>query len=100
DVAEILKQARAAYDAILLDVDNGPEAFTHRQNNWLYGRDGLNAAYAALRPRGLLAVWSAGPSPDFVGRLHKAGFEVEEMTVRGHGKRGPRHVIWFARRPA
>ena len=99
DVARVLKLGQQAFDAILLDVDNGPEGLTRSQNDWLYGMDGLNAAYAALRPQGMLAVWSAGPDPDFVQRLHKVGFEVEELRVRAHGSKGARHIIWFARRP-
>ncbi len=99
DVARVMKLEQQAFDAILLDVDNGPEGLTRRQNDWLYGMNGLNAAYAALRPRGLLAVWSAGPDPHFVQRLRKVGFEVEELRVRAHGNKGARHIIWFARRP-
>jgi spermidine synthase len=99
DVAGILKAGQQAFDAILLDVDNGPEGLTRKQNDWLYGMNGLNAAYASLRPQGVLAVWSAGPDPDFVQRLRKVGFEVEELRVRGHGTKGARHIIWFARRP-
>jgi len=99
DVARVLKTGQPAYDAILLDVDNGPEGLTRKQNDWLYGMNGLNAAYAALRPQGVLAVWSAGPDPDFVQRLRKVGFEVEELRVRGHGTKGARHIVWFARRP-
>ena len=98
DVARMLRSGQQAYDAILLDVDNGPEGLTRKQNDWLYSADGLNAAYAALRPRGVLAVWSAGPAQDFLQRLQKAGFEVEEVRVRAHGSKGARHVIWFARR--
>jgi hypothetical protein len=60
--------------------------------------DGLNAAYAALRPQGVLAVWSAGPDKDFLQRLRKVGFEVDEVRVRAHGKKGARHIIWFAKR--
>lgn len=100
DVARILVAERQAYDAILLDVDNGPEGLTRKENDWLYGVDGLNAAYAALRPRGVLAIWSAGPDPDFLQRLHKVGFEVDEMRVRAHGTKGARHMLWFARRGA
>ena len=85
DVARVMRTAQQAYHAILLDVDNGPEGLTRKQNDWLYGMSGLNAAYAALRPQGVLAVWSAGPDPDFVQRLRKVGFEVEELRVRGHG---------------
>jgi len=99
DVAGVIQAKAQAYDAILLDVDNGPEGLTHKDNDWLYGMDGLNAAYMALRPRGVLAVWSAGPSLEFTNRLQKVGFEVEELRVRAHGKKGARHTIWFARRP-
>jgi len=98
DVARVLKAEQQAYDAILLDVDNGPEGLTRRENDWLYGLSGLNAAYAALRPQGMLAVWSAGPDQDFLQRLRKVGFEVDEVRVRAHGSKGARHIIWFARR--
>lgn len=98
DVTQLLKRNEHTYDAILLDVDNGPEGLTHQKNNWLYSMDGLNAAYAALRPAGILAVWSAGAAPEFLQRLQKVGFEVDEMTVRAHGKKGARHTLWFARR--
>ncbi len=98
DVARILKAEQQAYDAILLDVDNGPAGLTRKENDWLYGMSGLNAAYGALRAQGVLAVWSAGPDKDFLQRLHKVGFEVDEVRVRAHGKKGARHVIWFAMR--
>jgi spermidine synthase len=98
DVGRLLLAGEQAYDAILLDVDNGPEGLTRKQNDWLYSTDGLNAAYAALRPGGVLAVWSAGPAREFLPRLRKVGFEVEEVCVRGHGRKGARHIIWFARR--
>jgi spermidine synthase len=98
DVARILVAGQQAYDAILLDVDNGPEGLTRKQNDWLYGLNGLNAAYAVLRPQGVLAVWSAGPDQAFSQRLRKVGFEVDEVRVRAHGTRGARHNIWFARR--
>jgi len=98
DVARVMKTGVQAYDAILLDVDNGPEGLTRKENDWLYGEDGLNEACAALRPGGVLAVWSAGPDQAFLQRLYKAGFEVEEARVRAHGSKGARHVIWFARR--
>ena len=98
DVARTLKTERQAYDAVLLDVDNGPEGLTRKENDWLYSMNGLNAAYDALRPQGVLAVWSAGPDQQFMQRLRKVGFEVEEMRVRAHGKKGARHIIWFARR--
>jgi spermidine synthase len=99
DVAQLLKRERSRYDAILLDVDNGPEALPQSGNSWLYGRAGLAAALAALRADGLLAVWSAGADAAFSERLRAAGFEVEEVEVRARGyKRGTRHTIWFARR--
>ncbi len=98
DVARILDVETQAFDAILLDVDNGPEGLTRKENDWLYGEDGLNAACAALRPGGVLAVWSAGPDQAFLQRLRKVGFEVEEVRVHAHGSKGARYVIWFARR--
>ncbi len=98
DVGKALRESSQAYDGILLDVDNGPEGLTRKANNWLYDVDGLNAAYAALRPGGVLAVWSAGPDRDFPERLRKVGFEVDEVRVRAHGSKGARHVVWIARR--
>jgi spermidine synthase len=99
DVAVLLKKARSAYDAILLDVDNGPEGLTHRENDWLYSPEGLHAAFAALRPDGVLAVWSAGPDQPFAERLRRVGFLVEEQRVRAHGTgKGARHTIWIAQR--
>lgn len=100
DVAKIINKEQKTFDAILLDVDNGPEGLTRKQNDWLYHMDGLGAAYQALRPGGLLAVWSAGPAQDFTQKLLKVGFDVEEKRVRAHGKKGARHVIWLAQRQA
>jgi spermidine synthase len=100
DVARLIMTQSRAYDAILLDVDNGPEGLTHADNDWLYGCEGLAAASAALRPGGVLAVWSAGRDPVFTGRLLKAGFAVEEVRVRARGRRGARHIIWLAQEPA
>ena len=96
DVARMLTAGEQTYDAILLDVDNGPEGLTRKENDWLYSINGLNEAYTALRPRGVLAVWSAGPDKNFLHRLRKVGFEVDEMRVRAHGSKGARHTIWFA----
>jgi len=98
DVAKILKIERQAYDAILLDVDNGPEGLTRKKNDWLYTMDGLTASYSALRPKGLLAVWSAGPDRDFMERLGKTGFEVKQTRVREHDNKGDLHTIWLAER--
>ncbi|HEC29334.1 MAG TPA: hypothetical protein ENI65_07095 [Gammaproteobacteria bacterium] len=98
DVARILKSEQQAYDAILLDVDNGPAGLTRKNNDWLYSIDGLNVAYTALRLQGVLAVWSAGPDRNFLQRLRKVGFEVNEVRVHAHGRKGARHVIWLARK--
>jgi spermidine synthase len=98
DVAKVLKGARQAYDAILLDVDNGPEGLTRKKNDWLYSTDGLTASYTALRPQGVLAVWSAGPDRDFTARLKKVGFEVKEALVHEHDNKGDLHTIWLAKR--
>jgi spermidine synthase len=103
DVAILIDVAFGAYDAILLDVDNGPEGLTRRLNDWLYSKSGLEAAMRALRPRGILAIWSATPDSDFVASLTQAGFAVEVVTV-GAGGTGPadtdppEHVIMFARK--
>ena len=98
DVAEAIAVAPGGYDAILLDVDNGPDGLVRAENNRLSAPRGLAVARAALRPGGVLAVWSAAPDARFVTRLKSAGFVVEEVAVkaRQNGK-GPRHVIWFAR---
>ncbi len=98
DVAELLRKGNDSYDAILLDVDNGPDGLTKAGNSWLYTAPGLRAAHRALRPQGVLAVWSAGPEKHFTNRLIKAGFRVEERQVRAHGRKGWRHVLWLAHR--
>ncbi len=97
DIAKIIKTEKKAYDAILLDVDNGPEGLTRYGNDWLYSKDGLNTAYASLKSEGILAVWSAGPDRIFSKRIRSAGFTVEEKRVRARGPRGgARHTIWLA----
>ncbi|NOQ42427.1 MAG: hypothetical protein GQ563_08015 [Desulfuromusa sp.] len=98
DVAKILRAERKTFDAILLDVDNGPEGLTRKKNNWLYSMDGLTESYTALRPKGILAVWSAGPDRDFMERLRKVGFTVKQVRVRSDGKQGDLHAIWLAER--
>lgn len=99
DVVNLIRSDASAFDAILLDVDNGPEGLTQKANDALYDLKGLSAARAALRPGGVLAVWSSGPNPKFAWRLRKAGFEVEEVRVRANGSRGgARHVVWIATR--
>ena len=99
DVGHLIGSETSAFDAILLDVDNGPEGLTRKTNDALYDLKGLNAARAALRPRGVLAVWSSKQNPKFTWRLGKAGFAVEEVRARANGSRGgARHVIWIATR--
>jgi len=99
DVARAIRSAsRASYDAILLDVDNGPDGLTRADNDQIYAMQGLMDAKAALRPGGVLAIWSAAPDERFARRLKHAGFQVEEVMVRaGRNNKGARHVIWFAR---
>jgi spermidine synthase len=97
DVADLIRRSTGGFDAILLDVDNGPEALVRSENDWLYSGDGLRATRAALRPRGVLAVWSASPDRAFSKRLQHAGFELNEHVVRPHrAGNGPRHIIWIA----
>lgn len=101
DVGQMIRSRRSAYDAILLDVDNGPEGLTRQANDALYDSDGLHAARAALRDGGVLAVWSSGPDQAFTRRLRKSGFDVDEVRVRATRSRGgARHVIWIATRAA
>lgn len=101
DVGAMIAAGRGAYDAILLDVDNGPEGLTRSSNDALYDLAGLRAAFGALRPGGVLAVWSSNPNDKFAPRLRKAGFVAEEIKIRATGKGGgARHVIWIATRPA
>jgi spermidine synthase len=100
DVAALIRRERQGFDAILLDVDNGPDGLTRAGNDQLYSPEGLAAAKAALRPGGILAIWSAAPDNGFVRRLKVAGFDVQEHGVRARSNgKGPRHVIWLARKP-
>ncbi len=95
DVAKVIRAEVNAYDAIVLDVDTAPRALTSKKNAWLYGADGLKAAFAALRPEGILAVWSSVADEAFTRRLQQAGFETNEVKVRGHGATGPRYLVWL-----
>jgi spermidine synthase len=97
DVADVIGDGCGSYDAILLDVDNGPDGLVRAANDRIYSRAGLAAAKVALRPGGVLAVWSAAPDAAFSRRLNEAGFAVDEIVVRARSNgKGPRHVIWFA----
>ena len=100
DVVEVIRARPSAFDAILLDVDNGPEGLIRKANDALYDPRGLQTIRRALRGGGVLAVWSSGPNPAFSKRLRDAGLAVNEVAVRATTKRrGARHVIWFATRP-
>ena len=99
DVGTPIREGAGRFDAILLDVDNGPEGLSRAANDALYDTAGLGRAKAALRPGGVLAVWSSAPDDGFRRRLGRAGFVVEEAKVHAHGKRGTRHVIWLAVEP-
>ncbi|MET1112717.1 MAG: hypothetical protein ABWX67_14450 [Allosphingosinicella sp.] len=99
DVVGLIAAARGAYDSILLDVDNGPDALSRESNDRLYDLAGLRRARAALRPGGVLAIWSAAADRQFSRRLRDSGFAVEEITVRAHaGRSGAKHMIWLATR--
>ena len=98
DVAELFKTKKATYDAVLLDVDNGPEGFTQADNNDLYSIESLQAIQQTLHPGGMLAIWSAWHDPKFTLQLKKAGFKVEAKTVRAHKGKGSRHTIYLARK--
>ena len=101
DVAALIDDAidgtTPRYDAILLDVDNGPDGIVRDANDRLYTRTGIAKAREALNPGGILAVWSAAPDPAFARRLRDSGLDVEERSVRARpNNKGPRHTIWFA----
>jgi spermidine synthase len=97
DVGSLIASAQSGYDAILLDVDNGPDALNRPANEDLYSMRGLQTARSALTPGGVLAVWSSGPSPEFARRLNKAGYSIEEIRVRARPNgRGSWHIIWIA----
>jgi spermidine synthase len=99
DVGRVISAHKADYDAILLDVDNGPEGLSRDGNDRLYSLAGLSKTRAALKPGGVLAVWSAHPDAKFTKRLSETGFQVDEVGVRErHGKKGARHTIWLATR--
>lgn len=98
DVCDFIREPGEKYDAILLDVDNGPDGMTRSANNWLYEKDGLRATRDALKPGGVLGVWAAFEDPRYTRRAQNAGFDVEVVRTRARTKKGPRHTIWLARR--
>lgn len=100
DVGGLIRASAGKFDAILLDVDNGPDGLTRTSNDSLYDHSGLRAASAALRPKGVLGVWSSGPDDRFTRRLKECGFAAAPLSVRASTKRsGARHVIWMAVKP-
>ena len=100
DVARVIKEGRGQFDAVLLDVDNGPEGLTRRSNDRLYDDRGIVQGLAALRPDGVLGYWSAGADRAFLKRLKRAATSVDEVEVGSRSKnRGARHTLWFASRP-
>lgn len=100
DVADLIART-SGYDAILLDVDNGPDGLTRASNGRLYSERGLENAWRALRPGGILAVWSAAPDPRFARKFASCGFSVDEVVTRARSNgKGPRHVLWFGTRSA
>jgi len=96
DVGRVMRENEVGFDAIMLDVDNGPDGFTRDDNDELYGLKGVNNAYDALKPGGVLTVWSAFKDPAFTQRMKKVGFRVKEESVRARSaKRGTKHNIWI-----
>ena len=102
DVFTVIKRAgHAYYDAIMLDVDNGPTSFVHSKNSRIYNRRGLGLIYHALKPGGRVAFWSAVEEPDFPGHLKRAGFSVEVLPAKAHERaRQWPHRIYVAERAA
>ena len=99
DVAETIGRRQSDWDVILLDVDNGPDGLTRKANDRLYGPTGLKKIFAALRPGGVLAVWSAGADEAFTRRLKQCGFQSEIIMVRARKSgKGARHTIWIGKK--
>ena len=96
DIARVLRSKKGRYDAILLDTDNGPEDLLFKENDWLYTFSGLSACFNALEPMGVLAIWAPLPSETLKGKLVRAGFMVEQMTVNASEKGSRQHTIWIA----
>ncbi|VFQ45988.1 spermidine synthase [Desulfoluna butyratoxydans] len=96
DVADAIKE-KGPWDAILLDVDNGPDGLTRSENDSLYSKAGILSAKRHLVPGGVLGVWSAHADPVFTKRLKGCGLAVEEVRVKARLKRGGKHTLWFAK---
>lgn len=96
DVGALIRSSVAAFDAILLDVDNGPDSLTLLENDSLYSVDGLRATLRALRPGGVLGIWSAFRDERFTQRLKDNGFDAAVGRARAHKGRGQQHYLWFA----
>ena len=99
DVRDLVGQGQGPYDAIMLDVDNGPDGWCIKSNGRLYDRGGVNDLRDSLKPGGCLAIWSAAPDNAFVKRLKTAGLDARMDTVRSRGHKGPRFTIFVARKP-
>ena len=100
DVANVIQEKKSSWDAILLDVDNGPDGLTQTANDRLYSSKGLAQAFWALRPGGILAVWSCASDEAFTLRLKRCGFKTQKIGVRARkSKKGSRHTIWLAAKP-
>lgn len=99
DVFDLLKTNIPSFDAVLLDVDNSPAGLTHSANNRLYSLNGLKTIFNSLRPKGMLAIWSAVADESFVRLLKKAGYKVTTQTVRARVNKGSRHTIFLAKKP-
>jgi spermidine synthase len=94
DVNDVLRASVGAFDAIMLDTDNGPDGQLMSENSRLYDARGVTTTIAALKPGGTIAYWSVGDDPDFVRLLGRAGLAVRELRVRAHDTAGPMHVIY------
>lgn len=99
DAVELIKKSKKDFDALLLDFDNGPGVVTSKGNAWIYGNKGLAALREALRPGGMLVIWSAFRSPPFEKRMERAGFDCSSVFARARGKigKGPRHTLYVGK---
>jgi spermidine synthase len=99
DAFDVISKSRTAFDVILLDVDNGPQALSQPKNQRLYGDVGTRACWNALTPGGVLAVWSASPNAKYAARLQRFGFDTEVLRVPVHaGSRGC-HILFLGTKP-